>query len=148
MIKPLQPGFRPWVNRPTALRAMEIPPCPLRGTSPRESVSRNFRLPCGPLQISFACHPASGGRITRAYGRVAYEEIAFQSFIVPPLSGGRWCRKAPNPHALRRHYERKRAFDTMKTGGGQSVPLLGLELAHQTVSASSFEPHFVNGLCR
>ena len=88
MIKPLQPGFRPWVNRPTALRAMEIPPCPLRGTSPRESVSRNFRLPCGPLQISFACHPANGGRITRAYGRVAYEEIAFQSFIVPPLSGG------------------------------------------------------------
>ena len=89
MIKPLQPGFRPWVNRPTALRAMEIPPCPLRGTSPRESVSRNFRLPCGPLQISFACHPASGGRITRAYGRVAYEETAFQSFIVPPLSGGK-----------------------------------------------------------
>ena len=63
-------------------------------------------------------------------------------------AGGRWCCKAPNPHALRRHYERKRAFDTMKTGGGQSVPLLGLELAHQTVSASSFEPHFVNGLCR
>ncbi len=34
MKKTLQPGFRPWVNRPTALRAMEIPPCPLRGTSP------------------------------------------------------------------------------------------------------------------
>ena len=66
MIKTLQPGFRPWVNRPTALRAMKIPPCPLRGTS-----------------------PASGGRITRAYGRVAYEETAFQSFIIPPLSGGK-----------------------------------------------------------
>ena len=33
--------------------------------------------------------PASGGTITRAYCRAAYEETAFQSFIVPPLSGGK-----------------------------------------------------------
>ena len=33
--------------------------------------------------------PASGGTITRAYCRAAYEETAFQNFIVPPLSGGK-----------------------------------------------------------
>ena len=33
--------------------------------------------------------PASEGTITRAYGRVAYEETAFQNFIVPPHSGGK-----------------------------------------------------------
>jgi hypothetical protein len=39
------------------------PPIPLRGTSPRESVSRDFRVAIAPLQITFACHPYSGGRI-------------------------------------------------------------------------------------
>ena len=39
--------------------------------------------------------PASGGTITRAYCSATYERIALRSFIVPPLRGGRWCRKAP-----------------------------------------------------
>ena len=99
MIKTFTTGLRPRENMPDSLRSLEnyttAPSARGKctpsayGISPRESVSRNFRLPCGPLQISFACHPASGGRITRAYGRVAYEETAFQSFIVPPLSGGK-----------------------------------------------------------
>ena len=45
------------------LAAHAATPIPLRGTSPRESVSRNFQSPNGSLQISFACHPYSGGRI-------------------------------------------------------------------------------------
>ena len=39
------------------------PPIPLRGTSPRESVSRDFQVAIAPLQITFACHPRPGGRI-------------------------------------------------------------------------------------
>jgi|GEM_PF-3995779 len=62
------------------------PPCPLRGTS-----------------------PASGGRTTRAYIRATYERSALRSFVVPPLAGGRWCRKAPKGGRLRRHlYWRRR----------------------------------------
>ena len=34
------------------------------GTSPRESVSRNFQSPYGSLQISFACHPGGGGLLS------------------------------------------------------------------------------------
>ena len=33
--------------------------------------------------------PAGGGTITRAYCSATYEGTAFQSFIVPPLSGGK-----------------------------------------------------------
>ena len=69
MIKPLQPGFRPSENRPTALRALEM------------------HSPFGGWRHHLS--PASEGTITRAYGRVAYEETAFQIFIVPPLSGGK-----------------------------------------------------------
>ena len=61
---------------------------------PRESVSRNFRLPCGPLQISFACHLASDGGITRVYCRAAYEESVSRCFILPPEQGK--VRRSPD----------------------------------------------------
>ena len=44
-------------------RLRRLPPIPLRGTSPRESVSRDFQVAIAPLQITFACHPRPGGRI-------------------------------------------------------------------------------------
>ena len=51
--KTCQPGFARWKCTPSAY-----------GTSPRESVSRNFQSPYGSLQISFACHPGGGGLLS------------------------------------------------------------------------------------
>ena len=51
--KTVQPRFARWKCTPSAY-----------GTSPRESVSRNFQSPCGSLQISFACHPGGGGLLS------------------------------------------------------------------------------------
>ena len=44
-------------------RLRRLAPIPLRGISPRESVSRDFQVAIAPLQITFACHPRPGGRI-------------------------------------------------------------------------------------
>ena len=67
MIKPSQPGFRPWENHTTALRARKcIPPLVAGATT----------FP-----------PRSGGTITRAYCRAAYEESASRCFILPPKQG-------------------------------------------------------------
>ena len=52
------------VNRSVgSSRLRRLPPIPLRGTSPLESVSRDFHVAIAPLQITFACHPRPGGRI-------------------------------------------------------------------------------------
>ena len=50
-------------NQTTSLRSWKCTPSAY-GTSPRESVSRNFQSPCGSLQISFACHPGGGGLLS------------------------------------------------------------------------------------
>ena len=52
------------------------PPCPVG------SMSLDSRVAGLPYESSSFATPASGGTITRAYCRVAYEETAFQSFIV------------------------------------------------------------------
>jgi hypothetical protein len=51
--KTKQPGFARWKCTPSAY-----------GTSPRESVSRDFQVAIAPLQISFACHPGGGGLLS------------------------------------------------------------------------------------
>ena len=40
-------------------------------------------------QLAHPMQDVHSGTMTRAYCRVDYEETAFQSFIVPPLSGGK-----------------------------------------------------------
>ena len=65
------------------------PPCPVG------SMSLDSQSSTAPYESSSFATPASGGTITRAYCSATYERIALRSFIVPPLRGGRWCRKAP-----------------------------------------------------
>ena len=50
-------------SQTTSLRSWKCTPSAY-GTSPRESVSRNFQSPYGSLQISFACHPGGGGLLS------------------------------------------------------------------------------------
>ena len=68
MIKPLQPGFRPWENHTTALRASEMhpfwwlapPPSPRRG----DFILR-YALSEGIALRSFILSPGWGGKGTR-----------------------------------------------------------------------------------
>ena len=59
------------------------PPIPLRGTSPKGKHVTGFSVASGSLRIQFLCHPAGGGRTTRAQASAAYEQPASQSFVVP-----------------------------------------------------------------
>ena len=68
MIKPSQPGFRPWENHTTALRAKEMPSPPL-------------------VAGATIFLPLRGGTITRAYCRAIYEESVSRCFILPPEQG-------------------------------------------------------------
>ena len=67
MKKPLQPGFRPRENRPTALAGV------------------GNASPFGGWRHHLS--PASGGTITRAYCRAIYEESVSRCFILPPPAG-------------------------------------------------------------
>ena len=68
MIKPLQPGFRPWENHTTALRARK----------------------CNPPLVAGATTfpPLRGGTITRAYCRAAYE-ARLRGVLFFPLNRGK-----------------------------------------------------------
>ena len=69
---------------------MEIPPLVADATTlPGGKHVTGFSVAYGSLRIQFLWHPRKRGTITRAYCRVDYEETVFQSFIVPPLSGGK-----------------------------------------------------------
>ncbi len=56
------------LNQPPAA----APPCPLRRTSPKGKHVTGFSVAYGSLRIQFLCHPASGGRTTRAKQRETY----------------------------------------------------------------------------
>ena len=58
------------------------PPCPVG------SMSLDSRVAGLPYESSSFATPASGGRITRAYCRAAYEENDSRCFILPPCIGG------------------------------------------------------------
>ena len=64
-------------------RLRRLPPIPLRGTSPKGKHVTGFSVASGSLRIQFLCHPAGGGRTTRAQVRAAYEQPDSQSFVVP-----------------------------------------------------------------
>ena len=72
---------------------MEIPPCPLRGTSPAVRLVNQKEGPfMGRLRAYFdqLAHPMQdvhSGTITRAYCRAIYEESVSRCFILPPLAG-------------------------------------------------------------
>ena len=101
MIKTLQPGFRPWVNRPTALRAMEIPPCPLRGTSPAVRLVNQKEGPfMGRLRAYFdqLAHPMQdvhSGEQPVLTVESHMRRLPFRALLSHRSAGGRWCRKAP-----------------------------------------------------
>ena len=138
-----------WIrgSQSSPMNPVPLPPPQFGGAAKGKRLNGQARRLTSP-HLEVLCRTSTGDYKAPLCCELLMKGLLCVSLLSHRSAGGRWCRKAPNPHALRRHYERKRAFDTMKTGGGQSVPLLGLELAHQTVSASSFEPHFVNGLCR
>ena len=81
MIKPSQPGFRPWENRPTSLRSRKcIPP-----------------LVAGATTFT----PLRGGTITRAYCRAIYEESVSRCFILPPEQGWQGNTSHTSEHILK-----------------------------------------------
>jgi hypothetical protein len=84
-------SMRLWQDWPLA----RPPPIPLRGTSPRESVSRDFRVAIAPLQITFACHPYAGGRIKPLRLPVVSYCTKLSTHSPTALAGERWCRQAP-----------------------------------------------------
>ena len=79
--KPLQPPC----GRGNAIPLWWLtpPPCPVG------SMSLDSRVARLPYESSSFATPASGGRITRAYCRAAYEENDSRCFILPPLHRGK-----------------------------------------------------------
>ena len=105
MIKPSQPGFRPWENHTTALRARKRH-SPFGGwrhhLSPRSSVGRQkesalmgrlgallrptWRSYAGPPQWHYKA-PLCCERLMKG--------LLFRALLSHHTVGGRWCRKAP-----------------------------------------------------
>ena len=94
MIKPLQPGFRPSENRPTALRAREIPlwwlappPCPVG------SMSLDSRVAGLPYESSSFATPTSWGHYKAPLCcELLMKGMLFRALFCPLNRGGKGTR--------------------------------------------------------